>query len=216
MHRPDIGRRAGRGGTGGACRASAATCLRRFPHQMSGGQCQRIGIARALSVHPKLLVCDEPVSALDVSIQAQILNLFADLKEQSGYSCLFISHDIHVIERVERPRRDHVSRAHGRIGPTRDVLKHPITPTRVHCWRRCRESGARAASRADPGRDTLSAGSAQRMSLSPALSDGDADLQRGRPGNDATSATVIPAPATSTRYGRSDVVRQATEGSLKC
>jgi peptide/nickel transport system ATP-binding protein len=104
--------------------------LRRFPHQMSGGQCQRIGIARALSVQPKLLVCDEPVSALDVSIQAQILNLFADLKEQSGFSCLFISHDIHVIERVS----DRVAIMYlGRvieIGPTRDVLstpKHPYT-----------------------------------------------------------------------------------------
>jgi peptide/nickel transport system ATP-binding protein len=102
--------------------------LARFPHQMSGGQCQRVGIARALSVQPRLLVCDEPVSALDVSIQAQILNLFADLKEQSAFSCLFISHDIHVIERVS----DRIAIMYlGRIveiGPTREVLDAPNHP----------------------------------------------------------------------------------------
>jgi peptide/nickel transport system ATP-binding protein len=102
--------------------------LARFPHQMSGGQCQRVGIARALSVQPRLLVCDEPVSALDVSIQAQILNLFADLKEQSGFSCLFISHDLHVIERVS----DRIAIMYlGRIveiGPTHEVLSAPSHP----------------------------------------------------------------------------------------
>ena len=170
---------------------------RRYPHQFSGGQRQRIGIARALAVQPDFLVCDEAVAALDVSIQAQILNLFMKLRRELDLTYLFISHDLGVVEHLS----DRVVIMYlGRVveaAPAEEVFRRPNHPyTQALLAEVPRIEIAQARLRRREGRDPLAAEPAARLPLPPALPARLRPLPRGACRRSSRSRRATPAPAT--------------------